>query len=591
MRKKMFFTFCLALSLIILLSYCLIYFIFYSVLLVEIQTQQNNLAKYNETIFTSYIDSFNMVPYQLFNDEEIGNALNTDSPVYLDMFRAKELIKKKFYAYLSQQLFSSNIECRFILYLNTGIPLSSFYDTFSLSENVHFGTSQVYSSINIKNTDWYKKAVQKTWSPYFFYNQGTDELCYVKCIQNYNYKTTSVEGIGVIVIGVPIDAILEKLSLSSSFPGSSIILLNEDHEILYQQGNFQVNHVQQDWFLNNSEKNSIIAVEKNKYIFNTVSVDNNLFLVFITPLSDIINMIQKTLNIYILFSLCSFFLLISITYLISRKITAPLISFANLLSNIKDIRTFDVSSLTQYNDIELKMLGASFSALVQNEKTLIQKIVEENKAKRAAILQALQAQINPHFLYNALDIVNWMALSKNEDAIADAISSISNLMHYSISHPDATVPISLELDNIQEFIRIYMLEYPMQIEFSYPSQEELSSIPIEIPKFTLQPLVENSILHNPDLESLSINISILKYKNDIFLIEVTDNGSGSDPEKLNAFLNYQETELRVSNGFGIRNVNERLQLHYGEKSGLLYQKTTKGNLMAVIKIIVNSKKV
>ena len=503
----MFFTFCLALSLIILLSYCLIYFIFYSVLLVEIQTQQNNLAKYNETIFTSYIDSFNMVPYQLFNDEEIGNALNTDSPVYLDMFRAKELIKKKFYAYLSQQLFSSNIECRFILYLNTGIPLSSFYDTFSLSENVHFGTSQVYSSINIKNTDWYKKAVQKTWSPYFFYNQGTDELCYVKCIQNYNYKTTSVEGIGVIVIGVPIDAILEKLSLSSSFPGSSIILLNEDHEILYQQGNFQVNHVQQDWFLNNSEKNSIIAVEKNKYIFNTVSVDNNLFLVFITPLSDIINMIQKTLNIYILFSLCSFFLLISITYLISRKITAPLISFANLLSNIKDIRTFDVSSLTQYNDIELKMLGASFSALVQNEKTLIQKIVEENKAKRAAILQALQAQINPHFLYNALDIVNWMALSKNEDAIADAISSISNLMHYSISHPDATVPISLELDNIQEFIRIYMLEYPMQIEFSYPSQEELSSIPIEIPKFTLQPLVENSILHNPDLESLSINIS------------------------------------------------------------------------------------
>ena len=591
MRKKMFFTFCLALSLIILLSYCLIYFIFYSVLLVEIQTQQNNLAKYNETIFTSYIDSFNMVPYQLFNDEEIGNALNTDSPVYLDMFRAKELIKKKFYAYLSQQLFSSNIECRFILYLNTGIPLSSFYDTFSLSENVHFGTSQVYSSINIKNTDWYKKAVQKTWSPYFFYNQGTDELCYVKCIQNYNYKTTSVEGIGVIVIGVPIAAILEKLSLSSSFPGSSIILLNEDHEILYQQGNFQVNHVQQDWFLNNSEKNSIIAVEKNKYIFNTVSVDNNLFLVFITPLSDIINMIQKTLNIYILFSLCSFFLLISITYLISRRITAPLISFANLLSNIKDIRTFDVSSLTQYNDIELKMLGASFSALVQNEKTLIQKIVEENKAKRAAILQALQAQINPHFLYNALDIVNWMALSKNEDAIADAISSISNLMHYSISHPDATVPISLELDNIQEFIRIYMLEYPMQIEFSYPSQEELSSIPIEIPKFTLQPLVENSILHNPDLESLSINISILKYKNDIFLIEVTDNGSGSDPEKLNAFLNYQETELRVSNGFGIRNVNERLQLHYGEKSGLLYQKTTKGNLMAIIKIIVNSKKV
>ncbi len=194
------------------------------------------------------------------------------------------------------------------------------------------------------------------------------------------------------------------------------------------------------------------------------------------------------------------------------------------------------------------------------------------------MLHALQAQINPHFLYNALDMVSWHALSKGEDSIADIVSSISNLMHYSISRPDSTASLSREIENIREFIRIYQMERPCDIQLIPDfSPEQADQIPI--PKFTLQPLVENSILHNANLDHLTIRIQIHRQP-DCTEISVTDDGVGADPEQLNAFLRYENTSLTVSSGFGIRNVNERLQLHFGNNSHLSYQKDSDGHLTA-----------
>ena len=118
MRRKIFITLCSVLSAVFLTSYLFIFFLFRSVLFQEIRQQQINLQKYNETIFTSYIDSFSMVPFQLVNDEEIGELASTNNSSYLDMFRARELLRKKFNNYLNQQLFTSNLDCRILFYLN-----------------------------------------------------------------------------------------------------------------------------------------------------------------------------------------------------------------------------------------------------------------------------------------------------------------------------------------------------------------------------------------------------------------------------------------------------------------------------------------
>ena len=540
---------CSVLSAVFLTSYLFIFFLFRSVLFQEIRQQQINLQKYNETIFTSYIDSFSMVPFQLVNDEEIGELASTNNSSYLDMFRARELLRKKFNNYLNQQLFTSNLDCRILFYLNDTLPMDSYCDAYTLSEHVALRTCQVYSSRLVKDQEWYKRTEKITWSPYFFINKDTDELCYSKYVYNYALNSSS-EGIGTVVIAIPENAFLEKISAGSITPNSRFFLSNEYQELLYASS-----EVSDSLFLSALSKSSgqilCDSTSHERYLVSTSSVNQDLFLTFLTPLSDIEQIVITALFPYILFVLIAFFLLICVLYLLSRKITEPIISLADLIS---------------------------FTALIQRENLLLDQIIEENRQKRTAMLHALQAQINPHFLYNALDMVSWHALSKGEDSIADIVSSISNLMHYSISRPDSTASLSREIENIREFIRIYQMERPCDIQLIPDfSPEQADQIPI--PKFTLQPLVENSILHNANLDHLTIRIQIHRQP-DCTEISVTDDGVGADPEQLNAFLRYENTSLTVSSGFGIRNVNERLQLHFGNNSHLSYQKDSDGHLTA-----------
>ncbi len=565
MRRKMFLILCSSLSVVFSISYFLIYVIFRSVLYQEIEQQQANLQAYNETIFTSYIDSFGMVPFQLVNDEEIGAALNQDSDNSLDMFRAREFVRKKFNSYLGQQLFSSNLDCRLLLYLNEELPLSAHCDDRPLSEDIKSRTSSVYSSRKVSSEEWYQRTLRTTWSPYFFLNEETNELCYARCAWNYYLKSSISHDIGVIVIAIPQEAFLEKLTLEASTPDSSVFLTNEYGEILYA-----------------SPDAPAPAFDSDRYLVSTASVNGDLFLTFVTPRKTIEAMVRSALFPYLLFAFFFFPALIGILYLLSCRITAPVISLADLIGTIQDTRTFDTSLLSSYQDAELKALCQSFADMIGRENELVERIIQENHEKRAATLHALQAQINPHFLYNALDIVSWLALNKNEDSIADIVSSISNMMHYSISRPDALSTLQQELDNIREFIRIYRLERPSHISLVVSASEEHLT-GLQIPKFTPQPLVENAVLHNPDLSALTITVEVCVIPEG-FRITVTDNGAGADPQKLNAFLRYEETDLKVSSGFGIRNVNERLQLHYGNNSRLSYAVTATGQLAAVLVI-------
>lgn len=305
MRRKIFITLCSVLSAVFLISYLLIFFLFRSVLFQEIRQQQVNLQKYNETIFTSYIDSFSMVPFQLVNDEEIGELANTDSDSYLDMFRARELLRKKFNKYLNQQLFSSNLDCRILFYLNDNIPLASYCDAYTLSEHVALRTCQVYSSRLVKDQEWYTRAKKITWSPYFFINEDTDELCYSKYVYNYALNSSS-EGIGTVVIAIPENAFLEKLSTDSITPNSRFFLSNEYQELLYSSG-----EVSDNLFFSALSKSSgqILrdSTSHERYLVSTSSVNQDLFLTFLTPLSDIEQIVITALFPYILFVLIAFF--------------------------------------------------------------------------------------------------------------------------------------------------------------------------------------------------------------------------------------------------------------------------------------------
>ena len=172
-------------------------------------------------------------------------------------------------------------------------------------------------------------------------------------------------------------------------------------------------------------------------------------------------------------------------------------------------------------------------------------------------------------MLNAMNAVNYMALARGEDDIAATVDSIANLMRYSITEPDRLVTMSTELDNIREYIAVYVLRFRQDIRLEMLPGLDASQV--VIPKFTLQPLVENSIRHGITRQDPGIVIRIQAQETDTGIcIEVTDTGRGADARLLNDYLEYRDVDLKVTHGFGIRNVNERLQLRFGPGCHLQY---------------------
>ncbi len=166
------------------------------------------------------------------------------------------------------------------------------------------------------------------------------------------------------------------------------------------------------------------------------------------------------------------------------------------------------------------------------------------------------------------------------------MDSIANLMRYSITDPDQLVSLRTEIENIREYITIYTLRFRQQIDLVIST--EPSQTDIFIPKFTLQPLVENSIRHGITRKDAGITVFLRAWEEpDKLCVEVTDTGKGADTDMLNAYLRYENVDLKVSHGFGIRNVNERIRLHFGDESGLSFSTDTKGRIAATLTIYKN----
>ena len=265
--------------------------------------------------------------------------------------------------------------------------------------------------------------------------------------------------------------------------------------------------------------------------------------------------------------------------ILSNGISRPVVGLTQKLDQIQDIR--EVTWTGGGGPREIRQLGESFGGLIRCVNDLIQEVTCKEELRRESDLRALQAQINPHFMLNAMNTVNYMALERGEDDIAEKVNSIASLMRYSITEPDCMVTVSTELDNIREYISIHTLRFRQKIQLEvlpglWPEQ-------VTIPKFTLQPLVENSIHHGMTRRDAGIRISIrLREECDRVLLEVTDSGVGADAALLNAYLEHRDVKLSVHHGFGIRNVNERLKLSLGDASGLKYINHNGNSLVAQI---------
>lgn len=224
---------------------------------------------------------------------------------------------------------------------------------------------------------------------------------------------------------------------------------------------------------------------------------------------------------------------------------------------------------TASND-EISSLSKTFNGMIGEISSLLDEIKITQKRESELRFEMLLAQINPHFLFNTLNSIKWMSVVAHTDNITNTITSLGRLLEISMNKVNDYLPLDEELTNIKSYIQIQRLRYPGRFEVNYSFDEKILSI--YTLKLILQPIVENSIIHNIEHTDYLIIEITGELSNDNIIIHVKDNGIGIPDAKLKQILHKAEnySKGKLFSGIGIYNVQERIQLAYGCDYGLKY---------------------
>ncbi len=251
------------------------------------------------------------------------------------------------------------------------------------------------------------------------------------------------------------------------------------------------------------------------------------------------------------------------SWLLSRLIGKPLRGLASAMESFES----DADHFT-YRPVggtrEVQELSDSFEHMVLRIQELMTTVREEEVNLRKTELKALQAQINPHFLYNTLDSIAWMCeQGRNADAVK-MVHALARLFRISISRGHELIPIAKELEHAESYLQIQMYRYKNQ--FTYTFDVDPDCLGYYCNKITLQPIIENSINHGLDLMVDEGRIDVrVRFDGDDIVFSVQDNGVGMGPEQLEAIMQHGPTDRT---GIGIKNVNDRLKIYFGRNYGL-----------------------
>ena len=542
----------------------------------QLITSQEAVTEANVQLSHVFTQTTDKLIYQYTSDTELGELLSR--PVgrdELEDLNTKSLLNSRMTYHLNAENLLTNNGFRMELYLDPALPVSGLFTP----ENTIPNVSRVFSGDTVADTEWYRTVRGSTQGRYVFLDETRQRLCFAFKLQNSAYAGAHrKEGLGVLLGSLPLDRLPNLLSIFPLTEHSGFLLLNRQGRQVFCSEN--LDGLPMDAALPLSgETSTRLDLGGQRFLGTAANLESGLRLVFLTPYSDITGQVWGMMSPYLLCSAVFLALGVLVALGLSAQVSRPVVQFTRKLEAIRDTRSVRPETFAPQGPREIRQLNRSFGELIGRVNALIKEVTRKEDQRRESELRALQAQINPHFMLNAMNAVNYMALARGEDDIAATVDSIASLMRYSITEPDRLVTMSTELDNIREYIAVYVLRFRQDIRLEV--LPGLDPAQVVIPKFTLQPLVENSIRHGITRQDPGIVIRIRAAETGGGVcIEVTDTGRGADAALLNDYLDYRQVDLKVTHGFGIRNVNERLQLRFGPGSHLRYANYEGGRLLA-----------
>jgi two-component system sensor histidine kinase YesM len=272
---------------------------------------------------------------------------------------------------------------------------------------------------------------------------------------------------------------------------------------------------------------------------------------------------------------------LGLSVLLSFRMTRPL---KKLDAHMKQVEkgNFDIRvDVTSTN--EIGKLARTFNLMISKIKELMEQKLRDEEIKRSSEIKALQAQIQPHFLYNTLDSIIWMAETNKMAEVVDMTTALSRLFRSSIGQGEEEVPLAVELEHIGNYLTIQSMRYRNRFVHRIDVPPELRDC--RILRVVLQPLVENAIYHGMKnkAETGTIVVSGRKAGDTLELI-VADDGAGMPPERVRTMLSVRDDRERGRGGVGVRNVHQRIRLYYGPQYGLEFHSEREEGTTVVLRV-------
>ena len=383
-----------------------------------------------------------------------------------------------------------------------------------------------------------------------------------------NYKTG--ENGGVFFIDLNYNAISSLCSNNNIGGSGYIFILDENGNIIYhpqQQlmyGGLKTENIDE---IMSSTKDHFQSEEGDKLYTISKSDMTGWTVVGAAYTSELLKNNKQAQMMYLLVAGVLLLGVIAISSIISREITKPIRQLRDSMSMVEEGR-FDKANVPVTASNEVGSLSKTFNVMTELIHTLMEQNVYEQKQKRKNELKALQAQINPHFLYNTLDSIIWMSEAGRNDEVVLMTSALARLFRQSISNDKEQVTVAEEIEYVRSYLTIQKMRYKDKLEYSIDVSPEINHVMII--KFALQPIVENAIYHGLKYKDTKGNLSIRGYvRGKKAYITIADDGVGMEEAALEHIFDETKKEHK-SNGVGVPNVQKRLKLYYGQEYGISY---------------------
>jgi two-component system sensor histidine kinase YesM len=291
-------------------------------------------------------------------------------------------------------------------------------------------------------------------------------------------------------------------------------------------------------------------------------------LVGIIPLNELLEKGRKIRNTFLMTGIVAILCCIALALYFSYSISNPIIKLAAKMKSVES-GDLDIVITEPAGSGEINILYHNFNYMIKMINELIEEVYKTKIREKEAELMALQAQINPHFLYNTLDSVNWLAMKYNAFDIKEIVSSLAAMLRYSLNNGENYITVENEINQVKNYIAIQNYRYSDCFTVDYEIDADTKAYTII--KLLLQPLVENAIIHGIEgnTEKAKISILIKSYLDQGHLIfEVKNDGQPVDLKAIEHVLNPDNVEKPKS--YGIKNVNDRLKKQYGDGYGLKF---------------------